>query len=95
MSKSVKLKPVFDPKKNYRWEPTDIFEITGQQFASIYHLLSQEMNTSGGAPLALTVEAYNVVMDIFRSGVSSEVITEANAAEISRAEEDNVKQLFK
>lgn len=95
MSKAIKTKLTFDPQKNYRWEPSDTFKLTGQQFASLYHLLSQEMNTPGGAPLALKVEAHGVIMSIFAQGVASGEITEADPAEVSRVEESKVKSMFK
>ena len=98
MSKTVKLKPSFDPRKNYKWEPTDVFEftLTGQQFASLYHLVSQGMNTPGGAPVSLLVESYEAVMGLFRGAVEEGLISEASpVADISAADDTNIKQLFK
>jgi hypothetical protein len=95
MSKQVKMKPNFDPKKNYKWEPSDTFKLTGQQFASLYHLLSQEMNVPGGAPLSLKVEAHGVIMALFQEGVVEGVISEANQEDITAVEEGNIRQLFK
>lgn len=82
MAKVVQVKgpkepPVFDPNKQYKWEPTDIFEVTGQQLATIYHALVQEMRSVGGAPLLMKAEAYNVIMDVFRIGVEQGVIIES------------------
>lgn len=96
MSKVKLQKPIFDPRKDYQWEPTDIFEIslTGQQFASLYHLVNQEMHTSGGAPLHFKVEVHALVMDLFKDLVAEGIINERKA-EVTPAEEDNVKQLFK
>jgi hypothetical protein len=78
-SNSVKG-PVFDPNRNvpYKWEPDDIFEITGQQFAAIYHALNSEVKNPGGAPMFLTYEAYQAVMSVFAIGVQQGVIREAD-----------------
>jgi hypothetical protein len=83
-------KPQFDPGKNYRWDPTDIFELTGQKFASLYHCLQQEMSNVGGAPLHLKVEAYNVIMEIFKQGVEQGVITES---ELNAEVKGQIKEL--
>lgn len=82
-------KPQFDPGKNYKWNPNDIFEISGQKFASLYHCLQQEMQNIGGAPLHLKAEAYNVIMEIFRLGVEQGVITENDGNGVA----DSVKEL--
>jgi hypothetical protein len=94
MSKN-KQRPTFDPKKNYKWEPTDTFEVSGQQYATLWHLLSQEWNNPSGAPLSLKAEAYEVVMTIFKDAVGEGLIVEADMALVSEKEEDDVKKLFK
>lgn len=96
MAKVVQVKdqqdpPSFDPNKQYKWEPTDIFEFTGRQLATIYHALTSEMHTPGGAPLIMKAEAYNVVMDIFRIGVKQGVIVESAAPSKQEANETIVK----
>jgi len=91
MSKQVK--PAFQPGKNYKWEPSDSFGITGQEFASFYHCLTQGMNTPGGAPAALIAEAYGVVIEILKRGVENGTIEEADSADLQKID-GNVKQLF-
>lgn len=91
-------KPVFNPNVNYKWEPTDVFEVTGQQLASLYHCLTREINEPSGSSIALKYEAFNTIMDIFKRGVEQGAIVEMNS---SLAEEDvhelheNVNKLFK
>lgn len=92
MTKQVK--PVFDSKKNYKWETNDTFDLSGQEFASFYHCLSQAMNTPGGATAALTAEAYGVVMAILARGVASGVILEADLSPQINQIDDNVKSMF-
>src|SRR5690348_12953637 len=91
-----KKKPEFNPQANYKWEPTDVFEITGQQLASFFHCLSREVNEPGGASIALKYEAFNTMMDIFRRGVEQGAIVEVshpiNEADINELSE-NVDRL--
>jgi hypothetical protein len=87
--KQMSKSPKFDVNKPYRWDPTDTFELTGQQFAVIYHALHQEVTQKEGASIAQKYEAYTVMMDIFKEGVEQGVIVETNNAEIvEMAEED-------
>lgn len=88
--------PTFDPNKNipYRWEQDDIFEITGQQFASLYHALTQAVRNPGGAPMMLTYEAYNTVMNIFSIGVQQGIIVEQDGIPSAAEADGMVKNLF-
>lgn len=83
MSKVVSAKkpgkPVFDPSVGYKWEPTDVFEITGLQLASFFHCLNREVNDVQGASVAMKMEAYMSVIDILKRGVEQGVIVEAEA----------------
>jgi len=91
-------KPTFNPNVNYKWEPTDVFEVTGQQLASLYHCLTREINEPSGSSIALKYEAFNTIMDIFKRGVEQGVIIEMSAP-INEADVDelheNVNKLFK
>ena len=93
--------PQYDPEKQYEWHPSNsVFHFTGQEFASFYHLLTQEMNQIGGATLAIKREAYDVMMRKFVQGVESGVIFERKekspmALSAVKADEDPaVKSLF-
>lgn len=66
----------FSKDKSYKWDPADIFEITGQQLAYLFHALNQEVNERGGAPIQLKIDAYQVIMDILRRGVDQGVIVD-------------------
>jgi hypothetical protein len=92
-------KPAFNPEANYKWEPTDIFEITGQQLAAFYHCLSREINDAQGASIALKYEAFNTVLEVFRRGVEQGAIIEMGDPMQSLSEveeiEQNVDKLFK
>lgn len=62
-------KIVYDPTKNYRWEPTDKFTLTGENFMYLYHMLHQEINVPGGASIAMKTKAHDIIMDILKKGV--------------------------
>jgi len=80
MNQEGKSKPQWDPAKQYRWEPGDVFELTGLQFAGIYHALAREINEPTGCNIAQKMEAYNIVMDILKKGIEQEVIIEQGVA---------------
>ncbi len=86
----------FEINKPYAWEPDDIFEITGQQFALLYHALTQEINNAGGASIAQKYQAYLVMMEIFEDGVKQGVIKEKEEPKrIDPQTEGEVVNLFK
>lgn len=91
-------KPTFNPNVNYKWEPNDIFELTGQQLASLYHCLTREINEPGGSSVALKYEAFNTILDIFKRGVEQGAIVEMDASlqadQVANLEQ-NVNRLFK
>lgn len=90
--------PKYDPEKTYSWNPQGIVTMTGQQFASFYHLLTQEMNERGGAPVSLKVEAFQVMMKVFTDGVETGQMYEVKEAApetLPKASEDaSVNKLF-
>lgn len=92
----TKNKPVFNPQVNYKWEPTDVFEITGQQLASLYHCLTREVNTPEGATVLLKYEAFNTILDVFKRGVEQGAIVPMNDEVANQIEEveQNVNKLF-
>lgn len=89
-----KKAPLYDPAKSYKWEPTDVFELTGAQFASIYHCLTQEVRNSGGAPILLKIEAHNVLMDIFKQAVEQGVAKEQAMEDTAQEIDSSVNNLF-
>lgn len=71
----------FSSERSYKWDPSDVFELTGQQFAAVYHALTQAVMEKGGAPVQLTYEAYNVVMDMLKRGIEQGVIHEISTSQ--------------
>lgn len=91
----AKKPPKFNPQVNYKWEPTDLFEISGQQLAALYHCLTREVNDPAGASVALKYEAFNVIIDIFKRGVEQGAIVEIDGSpELIEEVEQNVNKLF-
>ena len=92
-----KAKPVFSPNANYKWEPDDVFEITGQDLANLYHCLNREINEPTGAAIALKYEAFTGILEVLKRGVEQGVIKEIDAPlEQTQIEEleQNVDKLF-
>lgn len=84
-------KPVFNPQANYSWEPTDLFEITGQQFAYLYHCLIKEATSTEGSTPIQKYEAYNVVLEVFKRGVEQGAIRETGG--MPETTEASVKEI--
>jgi len=92
----------YSSERSYKWDPTDVFEMTGMQFASLYHALNQAVMEKGGASIQLTYEAYTVIMDLMKRGIEQGVILEANTSQVIASEvasgmkevEGKVKTLF-
>lgn len=90
-----KDRPTFNPQANYKWEPNDTFEITGQQLALLYHCLTKDVHTLEGSTVAQKYEAHQVIMEVFKRGVEQGVIVEVDGAPKQIEEvEQNVNKLF-
>lgn len=79
MAKVTKMngeKPKFKENVNYKWEPEDVFEITGLEFS---HLLTLTRilatSTEGVAPVNI-VEANRIMESLLVAGVEAGVIKE-------------------
>ena len=95
--KKDQKKPAFDPSANYKWEPDDVFEITGQDLANLYHCLNREINEPTGATIYLKYEAFTSILEVLRRGVEQGVIVEMDTPiEEIQVEElkQNVDKLF-
>lgn len=90
-------KPVFNPQASYRWEPNDIIEIWGEEFANLYHLLKDMVNKPEGVPIGVIYQNYLVISEIFKRGVESGVIVEVSTVIPEKVEEvdKQVNNLFK
>lgn len=91
-----KSKPAFNPQASYKWEPTDTFEITGQQLAQLYHCLTKEVHSVEGATVGQKYEAHQVIMEVFKRGVEQGAIVEVDGVPQQVEEvEGAVNNLFK
>lgn len=91
-----KEKPLFDPQANYKWEPDDVFEITGQQLAALYHCLKREVHDPQGASVGLKYEAFSTILEVFKRGVEQGAIVEMDTpVELVSEVEEQVGKLFK
>lgn len=91
-----KNKPTFNPQASYKWEPTDTFEISGQQLAHLYHCLVKEVHSIEGATVGQKYEAHQVIMEVFKRGVEQGAIVELDGVpEQVQEVENHVNNLFK
>lgn len=75
MAKVKKMEKVtYDPEGSYQWEPSDLFEITGEQFSALINTLRFHVNNSGGAPAVAMIQATSILEDILKEGVEQGVI---------------------
>lgn len=91
-----KSKPVFNPQASYKWEPADLFEITGLQLAKLYHCLIRQAHSVEGSTPAQIYEAYDSILDVLKRGVEQGVIIEESVQtpkEVNEIE-DKVNTLF-
>lgn len=73
---NAKAKPQFDPKKNYRWEPDDVFEMSGLDFSTIYNTLKEAVLKPGGTPAINLVASFNLATALLAKGVEEGIINE-------------------
>lgn len=61
----------YDPLAEYEWDGNDTFTMTGNQFASLYHMMMREMNQSGGAEMAVKMEVYNFMWNKYIESIGT------------------------
>lgn len=61
----------YDPLAEYEWDGEGTFIFTGNQFASIYHMMMREMNQPGGAEMAVKMEVYSAMWDRYMDGIKT------------------------
>lgn len=66
----------FEEGKQYKWEPNDIVELTGQQFADLVNTIKMHITSPGGAPILSLVHLANILDDTLKRGVEQGVIVE-------------------
>lgn len=93
--KAVLEEKQFDSDKNYKWEPTDRFnfELSGIEFATLYHLVDAVKNT-GGAPAQQILESHKIIISFLSQGVSAGIVKEQGVQETRKAVEVEVEEVF-
>jgi hypothetical protein len=77
MAKVKKITPPsFDLNKNYRWEPTDEFTLSGNDYSVLFHALKMSTQTPTGAPAQTMVDAYQVLLNLLKAGVEAGIVKE-------------------
>jgi hypothetical protein len=75
------VKTEYSPQKNYKWEPSDVFEISGDQFSVLLNTIRYHVSQPGGAPMVNIMSMNTVVEDILKKGVEAGVIVELKEGE--------------
>ena len=68
----------FDPNKSYKWQPTDVFEVNGHDFALILNTLRAITSTEEAQKVILANEANKVAEAILGKGVEAGFVQENN-----------------
>ena len=72
----ARTNPTFQPNKNYQWQPTDEFILTGVEFDHLYKTSREAaLNPVGATAQAYTVQ-FEILQRLFTKGVEAGVIKE-------------------
>lgn len=74
--KGETAKPQFDPQKNYRWQPDDVFELSGIDFSTVFNTLKEAALSPNGTSALSIVASYNLMNALLIRGVEEGVIVE-------------------
>lgn len=77
----IKEAKVYDPSKNYRWEPKDHFHLSGLEFAAVYQALKNEVQFPGGTSALQKVSAFNILEGVISQAVEAGVAIEDSPEE--------------
>lgn len=70
------VKEQFNPNKNYRWQPTDVFQISGAEFGLLLNALRATLMTEESQRILLIQEASNALENVLAKGVESGIAVE-------------------
>lgn len=66
----------YDPNKRYTWQPTDKFEMTGDQFGLILNAFRSVLATPEAQRILYIQQANNAVEDIIANAVEGDIVKE-------------------
>lgn len=70
------VKEQFNPNKKYKWQPTDVFEISGSDFGLLLNALRATLMTEESQRILLIQEASNALENVLAKGVESGIAVE-------------------
>jgi hypothetical protein len=76
-TKKVEEKRAFDVSKNYEWQQTTTFTLTGIEFSIIYSTLKELALSPTGTSAHSAVTAFNAIHAKLVLGIEEGVVTEA------------------
>ncbi len=78
------LIPAYDPNKQYKWEPTDTFEITGKDFGLLLNTIRGILSTQEAAHLRLVLQCNDTIENIMKKSVADGKVKEILQGEIAQ-----------
>jgi hypothetical protein len=77
----IQMKPaeksnVYDPSKQYVWDPAAIFTLTGKEFGLWLNTVRTKVSSKEAIELRMLLECNNIIEEIMARGVASGVIKE-------------------
>lgn len=84
--------PVFDPSKNYKWEPEDEFVLGGLDYDILYKTLREATLQPAGTSALAIVESFRILERLLVQGVESGLIKEVPKEEPKKATKEVEKE---
>lgn len=66
----------YDPNKNYKWEPTDTFTITGKDFGIILNTIRASLSTEEAKKVMVLQQAGMILEGVLAKNIESGVVKE-------------------
>ncbi len=76
MNKKQPKKAIFDPKKNYQWEPDAEFIIKGKELEFILQTLYKAISTPETKTILQTVDAFKIAQGLIAKGYDKGIVKE-------------------
>lgn len=68
----------YDPTKKYTWEPTQVFQLNGNEYGLLLNALRAVISTPEAQRIILAEKAHSLLEDILKKGVEDGFIREYN-----------------
>lgn len=80
--------PIFDPRKKYRWEPTDVFPLSGNEFTIVLNATRAILNTPEARLVLFAQRANEIAENALEKAIKAGIVKEV---EEPKAEKNEIK----